>query len=78
MLEHIWALILATMKHIVHEDKSIKAIDSQWQSTCSQLLGKQAVQVKLINVNLSLKPFNGMKVIGWSPHLIYMVLAKGT
>lgn len=73
-MEYIWALILATTRHIVHEDKSIKAGDLQWQSTCSRLLGKQTVQVKPINVDLSLKPFNGMKVIGHH----YMVLTEGT
>lgn len=32
-LEHIWALMLATARHIVHEDKNVKAGNPQWQST---------------------------------------------
>ena len=32
-LEHIWALILATVRHITVEDANIKSGNVQWQST---------------------------------------------
>lgn len=32
-LEHIWALILATVRHLVVEDSNTKAGAPQWQST---------------------------------------------
>lgn len=32
-LEHIWALILATVRHITVEDANVKAGNPQWQST---------------------------------------------
>jgi lactate dehydrogenase-like 2-hydroxyacid dehydrogenase len=32
-LEHIWALILATVRYIVVEDANVKASNPQWQST---------------------------------------------
>lgn len=32
-LEHIWALILATARHLVIEDKNVKEGKEQWQST---------------------------------------------
>lgn len=32
-LEHIWALILATARHVVHEDAGMKAKRQLWQST---------------------------------------------
>ena len=32
-LEHIWALILATVRYITVEDANIKAGTPQWQST---------------------------------------------
>lgn len=34
-LEHIWALILGTAKHLVVEDRNMKAGNEQWQSTVS-------------------------------------------
>ncbi|KAJ6621635.1 D-isomer specific 2-hydroxyacid dehydrogenase [Mycena sp. CBHHK59/15] len=72
-LEHIWAVILSTVRHIVTEDANIKARNSQWQTLIpSSLAGKT---LGLIGVgrlgaqtaNIA-KAFN-MKVIGWSPNL---------
>lgn len=40
-LDHIWALILATTRHIVEEDTNIKAGKPQWQSIVpTSLAGK--------------------------------------
>lgn len=32
-LEHIWALILATVRYITVEDANVRAANPQWQST---------------------------------------------
>jgi len=71
-LEHIWAIILATVRHVVHEDANVKAKKPQWQSvvpgglsgkTIGLLgLGRLGIQTATIA-----KAF-GMRVIGWSPN----------
>jgi len=72
-LEHIWAIILATARHIAIEDATVKSGNPQWQTQIPVglsgrtlglvgvgKLGSQTAQIA--------KAFN-MKVIGWSPNL---------
>ncbi|RXW20952.1 hypothetical protein EST38_g4902 [Candolleomyces aberdarensis] len=61
-LEHIWALLLATVRSIVVEDRNIKNGNPQWQNTLP--LGLSGRTLGLIGIA---KLFN-LRVIGWSPH----------
>ncbi|KAJ2915296.1 hypothetical protein MD484_g5099, partial [Candolleomyces efflorescens] len=72
-LEHIWALLLATVRSIVVEDWNVKNSNPQWQSTLP--LGLSGRTLGLIGVGKLgsqvakiAKLFN-LRVIGWSPHL---------
>ncbi|KDR84880.1 hypothetical protein GALMADRAFT_54008 [Galerina marginata CBS 339.88] len=72
-LEHIWALILATVRYITVEDAHVKAGNPQWQSTMP--LGLSGKTLGLVGVGRLgtqtakiAKAFN-MKVTAWSPHL---------
>ncbi|KAJ7492719.1 D-isomer specific 2-hydroxyacid dehydrogenase [Mycena latifolia] len=72
-LEHIWALILATMRHIVTEDANIKAKNSQWQTLVpAGLSGKTLGLIGVGRLGSQTakiaKAFN-MRVIAWSPNL---------
>ncbi|GJE85723.1 D-isomer specific 2-hydroxyacid dehydrogenase [Phanerochaete sordida] len=72
-LEHIWALILGTARHITLEDAGVKARRQLWQSTVP--VGLAGKTLGLVGVGRLggqtaqiAKAFN-MEVIGWSPHL---------
>nr|GAT44103.1 D-isomer-specific 2-hydroxyacid dehydrogenase NAD-binding protein [Mycena chlorophos] len=72
-LEHIWAIIFATVRHIAHEDANIKAKKPQWQTYVPMELSGQTIG--LIGVGrlgthaaVIAKAF-GMRVVGWSPNL---------
>jgi len=72
-LEHIWALLMATVRHIVPEDANIKAKNPQWQTVVpSGLAGKTLGLIGLGRLGIQTakiaKVFD-MRVIGWSPHL---------
>ncbi|KAJ7275146.1 D-isomer specific 2-hydroxyacid dehydrogenase, partial [Mycena haematopus] len=72
-LEHIWALLLATVRHIVVEDANIKAKNPQWQTLVpSGLAGKTLGLIGLGRLGIQTaqiaKVFN-MRVVAWSPHL---------
>ncbi|KAJ7092624.1 D-isomer specific 2-hydroxyacid dehydrogenase [Mycena epipterygia] len=72
-LEHIWAIILATMRHIVTEDANIKAKNPQWQTLVpTGLSGKTLGLIGVGRLGSQTakiaKAFN-MKVVGWSPNL---------
>ncbi|KAI0778467.1 D-isomer specific 2-hydroxyacid dehydrogenase [Trametes elegans] len=72
-LEHIWALILATVRYVVVEDARTKAGAVPWQGTIPMgLAGKTLGLVGVGNLGTATgivaKVF-GMKVIGWSPNL---------
>ncbi|KAJ7169781.1 D-isomer specific 2-hydroxyacid dehydrogenase [Mycena filopes] len=72
-LEHIWTMILATVRHVVTEHANIKAKNPQWQTLVpSGLSGKTLGLVGLGRLGTQTaaiaKVFN-MRVIGWSPHL---------
>ncbi|KAF9481685.1 D-isomer specific 2-hydroxyacid dehydrogenase [Pholiota conissans] len=72
-LEHIWALLLATVRYIVVEDANVKAGNPQWQSTMPMgLAGKTLGLVgvgRLGSQTAAIAKAFGMKVVGWSPHL---------
>ncbi|KAJ7071127.1 D-isomer specific 2-hydroxyacid dehydrogenase [Mycena amicta] len=42
-LEHIWAMILSTVRHIVQEDANIKAKNPQWQTVVPSALAGQTL-----------------------------------
>ncbi|KAH9846820.1 D-isomer specific 2-hydroxyacid dehydrogenase [Lenzites betulinus] len=72
-LEHIWALLLATVRHIVVEDARTKASAVPWQSTipmglAGKTLGLVGVGRLGAETGRIAKAF-GMEVIGWSPNL---------
>ncbi|KAJ7487491.1 D-isomer specific 2-hydroxyacid dehydrogenase [Mycena galericulata] len=71
-LEHIWAMILSTMRHIVTEDANIKAKNPQWQTLVpAGLSGKTLGLIgvgKLGSQTATIAKAFNMKVIGWSPN----------
>ncbi|TDL28695.1 D-isomer specific 2-hydroxyacid dehydrogenase [Rickenella mellea] len=72
-LEHIWALILATVRHIAIEDRNVKAGKALWQSHIPVgLSGKTLGLIGVGHLGSSTakiaKAFN-MQVVGWSPNL---------
>ncbi|KAF7339549.1 D-isomer-specific 2-hydroxyacid dehydrogenase NAD-binding protein [Mycena sanguinolenta] len=72
-LEHIWALLLATVRHISVEDANVKAKNPQWQTIVPfGLAGKTLGLIGLGRLGTQTaqvaKVFN-MKVIAWSPNL---------
>ncbi|KAJ3537308.1 hypothetical protein NMY22_g5644 [Coprinellus aureogranulatus] len=73
VLEHIWALILSSVRQIVLEDTNIKSRNPQWQTTLP--LGLHGRTLGLLGVgNLGkqvgqVAKLFGMKVVGWSPNL---------
>ncbi|KAJ7783680.1 D-isomer specific 2-hydroxyacid dehydrogenase [Mycena maculata] len=71
-LEHIWAMILATVRHIVTEHANIKAKNPQWQTLVpTGLSGKTLGLIGVGRLGAQTatiaKAFN-MKVLGWSPN----------
>ncbi|KAH6917464.1 D-isomer specific 2-hydroxyacid dehydrogenase [Coprinopsis sp. MPI-PUGE-AT-0042] len=72
-LEHIWALLLATAKNIVVEDRNIKDGNPRWQTTipvglAGKTLGLVGVGRLGSQVAKIAKAFD-MRVVGWSPNL---------
>ncbi|KAF9444789.1 D-isomer specific 2-hydroxyacid dehydrogenase [Macrolepiota fuliginosa MF-IS2] len=72
-LDHIWALILATVRHIVEEDTNVKAAKPQWQSVVPGGLAGKTLGLVGVGRFGSLvaqvaKLFN-LRVIAWSPNL---------
>ncbi|KAJ6519721.1 D-isomer-specific 2-hydroxyacid dehydrogenase NAD-binding protein [Mycena sanguinolenta] len=72
-LEHIWALLLATVRHIPVEDANVKAKNPQWQTVVPfGLAGKTLGLIGLGRLGTQTaqvaKLFN-MKVIAWSSNL---------
>jgi len=72
-LEHIWALILATVRHIVEEDANVKRGKPQWQTVVpTGLAGKTLGLLGLGRLGSQVaqiaKLFN-LRVLAWSPNL---------
>ncbi|EJF66956.1 D-isomer specific 2-hydroxyacid dehydrogenase [Dichomitus squalens LYAD-421 SS1] len=72
-LEHIWALILATARHIVIEDARVKASAVPWQVTIPMGLAGRTLGLvgvgRLGSATGKIAKAFGMEVIGWSPNL---------
>ncbi|KAF8585537.1 D-isomer specific 2-hydroxyacid dehydrogenase [Ramaria rubella] len=72
-LEHIWALILATTRHIAVEDANVKASKPQWQSVIPT--GLSGKTLSLVGVGrfgtavAKIAKLFGMRVLAWSPNL---------
>ncbi|KAG5221618.1 proteasome regulatory particle base [Salix suchowensis] len=72
-LEHIWALILSTVRYIPHDDANTKVGNALWQTKIP--LGLAGRTIGLIGVGklgaktAAIAKAFGMKVLGWSPHL---------
>ncbi|KIP12502.1 hypothetical protein PHLGIDRAFT_97866 [Phlebiopsis gigantea 11061_1 CR5-6] len=72
-LEHIWALILATARHVVHEHAGTKAKRQLWQTTVPTglasktlgLVGLGKLGIKTAKIALAFD----MNVVAWSPNL---------
>jgi len=72
-LEHIWTLILATARYLVHEDTNVKNNTQQWQTylplgLAGRTLGLVGVGSLGSKTAQIAKAFD-MRVLGWSPHL---------
>ncbi|KAI8980725.1 D-isomer specific 2-hydroxyacid dehydrogenase [Trametes punicea] len=72
-LEHIWALILATVRYITVEDARTKAGAVPWQSTIPMGLAGRTLGLvgvgRLGSATAHIAKAFGMEVIGWSPNL---------
>ncbi|KAJ8482931.1 hypothetical protein ONZ51_g5046 [Trametes cubensis] len=72
-LEHIWALILATVRYIVVEDVRTKAGAVPWQATIPMGLAGRTLGLvgvgRLGSQTAAIAKAFGMEVVGWSPHL---------
>ncbi|KAF9022935.1 hypothetical protein BDZ89DRAFT_1193754 [Hymenopellis radicata] len=72
-MEHIWAIILATVRYIALEDKNIKENNPQWQTVVP--FGLTGKTLGLLGVGglgsrtAQIAKVFGMRVLGWSPHL---------
>ncbi|KAF8640938.1 hypothetical protein AX17_000585 [Amanita inopinata Kibby_2008] len=71
VLEHIWALILATTRNVIIEDANIRS--GKWQSTVPIGLAGKTLGIigvgKLGTSTAQIAKIFRMKVIGWSPNL---------
>ncbi|KXN83354.1 D-3-phosphoglycerate dehydrogenase [Leucoagaricus sp. SymC.cos] len=71
--EHIWALIFSAARHIVQEDRNIKACNPRWQSVVpTGLSGKTLGLIglgKLGSPVAEIARAFGMRVLAWSPNL---------
>ncbi|TFK57039.1 D-isomer specific 2-hydroxyacid dehydrogenase [Heliocybe sulcata] len=72
-LEHIWALILATARYLVHEDANVKRNAQKWQTyiplgLAGRTLGLVGVG-KLGSMTAKIAKAFDMRVVGWSPNL---------
>jgi len=72
-LEHIWGLLLATVRFIAHDDHNVKSRQTQWQTKVPfGLAGKTLGLVgagRLGTQTAKIAKAFGMRVVGWSPHL---------
>jgi len=72
-LEHIWALLLATVRYVALDDANTKASKPQWQSYIPLALGGHTLGLvgvgRLGAATAKIAKAFGMRVIGWSPHL---------
>ncbi|KAI0331986.1 D-isomer specific 2-hydroxyacid dehydrogenase [Cubamyces sp. BRFM 1775] len=72
-LEHIWALILATVRYIVVEDVRTKASAVPWQTTIPMGLAGRTLGLvgvgRLGSQTAAIAKAFGMEVVGWSPNL---------
>ncbi|KAH9947935.1 D-isomer specific 2-hydroxyacid dehydrogenase [Amylocystis lapponica] len=72
-LEHIWALILATVRYVAIEDANVKANKVPWQSTVPMALSGKTLGLvgvgRLGSDTAKIARVFGVKVIGWSPNL---------
>ncbi|KXN85587.1 Glyoxylate reductase [Leucoagaricus sp. SymC.cos] len=72
-LEHIWALILSAVRHIVREDQNIKNSSPQWQTVVPTSLGGKTLGLIGLGrlgsgVAEIAKAFN-LRILAWSPNL---------
>ncbi|KAF9446875.1 D-isomer specific 2-hydroxyacid dehydrogenase [Macrolepiota fuliginosa MF-IS2] len=71
-VDHIWAIILATVRHVVEEDTNVKAAKAQWQSVVpTGLSGKTLGLIGVGRLGSTVaqiaKLFN-LRVLAWSPN----------
>ncbi|KAF4623013.1 hypothetical protein D9613_001709 [Agrocybe pediades] len=71
-VEHIWALLLATVRYIAVEDANVKAGNHQWQSTMPMGLAGRTLGLigvgRLGKATAKIAKAFDMRVIAWSPH----------
>jgi len=72
-LEHIWALILATVRYIAVEDARVKSSQVPWQVTFPMGLAKRTLGLvgvgRLGAATAKIAKAFNMEVVGWSPNL---------
>ncbi|KXN85588.1 Glyoxylate reductase [Leucoagaricus sp. SymC.cos] len=71
--EHIWALILSAVRHIVQEDRNIKSFNPLWQTAIpASLKGKTLGLIGLGKLGTPVAEIArafGMRILAWSPNL---------
>jgi len=72
-IEHIWALILSTVRHVAHEHAATRSNQSQWQRNIPVGLSGKVLGLvglgRLGQATAKIAKAFGMKVVAWSPHL---------
>ncbi|EJD55603.1 D-isomer specific 2-hydroxyacid dehydrogenase [Auricularia subglabra TFB-10046 SS5] len=72
-VEHTWALILATARHLVQEDANVKGGNTRWQTTMPLgLMGRTLGLLgagRLGQATAKIAKEFGMRIIAWSPNL---------
>ncbi|KXN88036.1 D-3-phosphoglycerate dehydrogenase [Leucoagaricus sp. SymC.cos] len=71
--EHIWALILSSVRNIVEEDRNMKTANPRWQTTIPTALNGKTLGLiglgKLGSPVVEIARAFGMRVLAWSPNL---------
>lgn len=72
-MEHIWALILSTVRFVAQEHAATKSRDPQWQRNIPVGLDGKVMGLvglgRLGQATAKIAKVFGMKVVAWSPHL---------
>ncbi|EGO30956.1 hypothetical protein SERLADRAFT_364688 [Serpula lacrymans var. lacrymans S7.9] len=72
-LEHIWALILGTVRYVPMDDADVKARNSRWQTRMPMGLAGRTLGVvglgRLGSQTAQIAKAFGMRVVAWSPNL---------
>jgi len=72
-IEHIWALLLATVRYVALEHSRVRASESQWQDSVPMGLSGKVLGViglgRLGQATAKIAKAFNLRVLAWSPHL---------